>query len=178
MRVELKPRRDLSAAERQAIAALGAAVYPPETRDRRSSRRIAWTETDRIVPVADPGGSPVSMAGLLVRPARHDRKPVRIGGLGNVKTHPEARRQGYAEAALRESRRFLQEQDGLDFALLFCRAHNVPFYGKRGWQGFRGAVLVAQPQGAIRFTAYEVMCQDLERPAPKDGTLDLCGLPW
>lgn len=178
MRVDLKHRRDLSMEEEQATAALSEAVYPPETRDRRPSERIVWAETHWVVLLTDPAGSLISMAGLLARQARHDDKPVRIGGLGNVKTHPEARRQGYAEAVVHEARRFLQEHGGLDFALLFCRAHNVPFYRKRGWQTFRGNVLVEQPQGTVRFTAYEVMCQDLDHPAPEAGTIDLCGQPW
>jgi len=178
MRVNLKPWHELSVEEDQAIAALAEAVYPPETQRQDPGRRFAWAQADWVILITDPHGRLVSLAGLLVRPAQLDTKPVRIGGISNVKTHPEARRKGYAAAAVREALRFLADCGGTDFALLFCAAHNVPFYRQRGWQSFRGDVLVAQPSGPTRFTAYEVLCQDLERPAPMRGTIDLCGMPW
>ena len=178
MQIDLKPRRGLSAEDERAIAALREAVYPTGTEDQDPGEQIAWAETDWVVLFTDPAGSLVSMAGLLVRPAKHGNEPVRIGGLGNVKTHPEARRRGYADAAIAEVLRFHQQHGGIDFALLFCTAHNVPFYRKRGWQTFGGDVLIEQPQGAMRFTVYQAMCQALEHPAPEAGTIDLCGEPW
>ena len=68
-------------------------------------------------------------------------------------------------------------REGKDFALLFCEPHNFAFYRNLGWHQFTGDVFVEQPQGRIRFEAMTPFVYDL-RLAPRDGTIDLRGLPW
>ena len=64
-----------------------------------------------------------------------------------------------------------------EFALLFCEPHNFAFYEARGWQPFTGEVYAEQPEGRIRFEAMAPFVFDISR-APRDGVIDLCGLPW
>ena len=63
------------------------------------------------------------------------------------------------------------------FALLFCEPHNEAFYAARGWHAFKGEVHAEQPGGKIRFEAMAPYVFDFTRK-PRDGIIDLCGLPW
>ncbi len=62
-------------------------------------------------------------------------------------------------------------------ALLFCEPHNAPFYVGRGWKPFEGEIYAEQPAGRIRFDAIAPYVHDIRR-APRQGVIDLCGLPW
>ena len=64
-----------------------------------------------------------------------------------------------------------------DFALLFCEPHNAPFYVGRGWKPFDGEIYAEQPAGRVRFEAIAPYVYDIRR-APRQGVIDLCGLPW
>ena len=52
-----------------------------------------------------------------------------------------------------------------------------PFYQARGWHPFKGEIYAEQPEGRIRFDAMAPFVFDFTR-APRDGVIDLCGLPW
>jgi hypothetical protein len=61
--------------------------------------------------------------------------------------------------------------------MLFCEPHNEAFYQARGWYAFSGEVYAEQPGGRIRFEAMAPYVFDFTRK-PRDGIIDLCGLPW
>jgi hypothetical protein len=65
----------------------------------------------------------------------------------------------------------------MDFALLFCEPKLAAFYDNRGWAPFEGEIYVEQHGQRVRFDAIAPHVFDLRR-APRQGVLDLCGLPW
>ena len=71
----------------------------------------------------------------------------------------------------------MRDHDTVQFALLFCEPHNFAFYQSRGWQPFTGEIFAEQPGGKVRFEAMAPFVFEIRR-APRQGTIDLCGLPW
>ena len=104
-------------------------------------------------------------------------QPVRIGGIGNVKTHPSVRKQGFASLAIERAVTFLREQP-LVFALLVCEQHLLGYYSRLGWKEFTGRLLIRQHGATTEFTLCRVMTLGLHSVAPETGTIDLCGPPW
>jgi aminoglycoside 2'-N-acetyltransferase I len=178
MQLELKAAADLSAAERQALAQLSAAVYPPEVLRTSPGRFLEWASAQSSVLAWTAEQELVAHVGMLVRSGMLDGSPVRIGGIGGVKTHPHARGQGYASAALRSAAQALRDRHQVAFSLLVCQAHLLPFYQKLGWLPFAGRLMVEQPGGSIEFTVNHPMVLPGLQPAPRQGVIDLAGLPW
>ena len=176
-KIEFVATEDFSDRQQQGLDILGAAVYPPEVLETLPSRFFTWAKPQWSVLLWD-GEELVSRVGLLVRDAVHDNAPKRIGGIGGVATHPAKQGQGLASKAMREAAKLFHEELKVDYALLFCRDHLVPFYGKLGWKPFEGKVFVEQPNGKVEFSVNGAMLLDVKEPAPRDGTLDLNGLPW
>jgi predicted acetyltransferase len=108
----------------------------------------------------------------------HDGRPVRIGGIGGVKTHPTARRHGYARQGLQRAGEFFHTQPDVAFALLVCRPHLIDYYSRLGWQEFNGRLLVRQHGAVAGFTFNRVMTCGVRSAGPVAGTIDLCGPPW
>ena len=154
MRLDVKPVAEFSAEERGALLALTAAVYPPEKTAVSPGRAIQWSSPEHGVLVLGPAGELVAYVGIVVRAGRLDGAPVKIGGVGSVKTHPVA------------------------FSLLVCQDHLQPFYGRLGWRAFTGRPLVEQPAGRTEFTINRPMVRPGLRPAPEAGLIDLAGPPW
>jgi aminoglycoside 2'-N-acetyltransferase I len=166
----------LSDADRAAVRALSLAVYPPEEAAAWPGRHLEWTPAEWCVRIwAD--GELASYIGVVLRQATHDGRPVRVGGVGGVKTHPTARRRGYAGLGIRRAIEFLGEQ-GAGFALLVCEPHLIGYYARLGWQEFAGRLLVTQRGEPADFTFNRVLVQGVESAAPSAGTIDLCGPPW
>jgi len=94
-----------------------------------------------------------------------------------VMTHPDCR--GRAMPALRSTRpsRPCRDHEAVEFALLFCEPHNFAFYQSRGWHRFEGEVYAEQPEGRVRFEVTSPFIFHIKR-SPRQGVLDLCGLPW
>lgn len=67
--------------------------------------------------VSTPEQELVSHVGLLVRAAILDGAPVKIGGIGSVKTHPRAEGRGYASAGLRRAASALNDDHKVAFSL-------------------------------------------------------------
>ena len=69
----------------------------------------------------------------------------------------------------------MKDVDGVDFGLLTCGPHLVPFYQRLGSSPFQGDIFVEQPQQArVRLDRLNVtgpMVLDLEL-APRTGVLD------
>jgi hypothetical protein len=85
---------------------------------------------------------------------------------------------GYASIALNAAIRTLRDERSVDFGLLFCEPPRAPFYIARGWKPFEGEVHAEQPdKGRSRFDVLTPLVFDIRR-APRQGEIDLCGLPW
>jgi aminoglycoside 2'-N-acetyltransferase I len=123
-------------------------------------------------------GALVSFVGMVVRPALYDGRPIRVGGIGGVKTHPAARRQGFASRAIGRAVEFFREQPNVALGVLVCEPHLIDYYGRLGWQEFFGRLLVTQRGQPSEFTFNRVMVCGLRGAAPADGTIDLLGPPW
>lgn len=155
------------------VEALDREVYPPEVMATVPWKHIVWAHADKRVAVWD-GGRVVCHAGLFFRDGTHDGVPVRMCGIGGVMTSASVRQRGFAGAAMKHA---AAAMDGADFGLLFCEQHNVKFYSGLGWRIFSGSVHCEQPSGPYVFDMMPNMVLPL-RKAPRDGKIDLCGLPW
>ena len=152
------------------------AVWPKAEVAALSWGNITWANADlRVLVEADE--RVVCHVGLYVRTVLWKGRKHQIGGIGGVATHPDSRRRGYASIALNAAIQTLRDRDALDFALLFCEPHNFAFYEARGWHRFDGGIMAEQPSGRIRFEAMTPYVFDFKH-GPREGVIDLCGLPW
>lgn len=138
---------------------------------------IAWAHPDLRVMIEDPDHGVVSHVGIHRRIGSWKGRRARIGGIGGVCTHPDFRRRGYAGMALTAAVQTLRDERASDFILLVCEPHNFAFYETRGWQRFQGDLYVEQNGERVRFEAMTPYVFDM-RYRPRDGEIDLCGLPW
>jgi GNAT superfamily N-acetyltransferase len=168
---------DLSETDREAMRFLSQAVYPPESIAAWPGRHVEWSPPEWCVRVHD-GDALASYVGVYVRDGQHNGRPVRIGGVGNVKTHPAARRRGLAALGIRRALTFFHEQPAVDFALLVCEPRLLGYYGRLGWREFAGRLLVRQHGETAEFTLDRVMTHAVQSEAPAAGMIDLCGPPW
>jgi hypothetical protein len=154
------------------------AVYPPEENADWPGRKLEWAQATVGVRVVDPSGWLVSYVGVLTRNALLDGRPVVIGGIGGVKTHPDARGLGYAALGLTQATEWFREQPRVDFGLLVCDSSLLDYYGRLGWLRFDGRLLTSQNGTTVEFTFNQVMTQPIHFPAPRSGVIDLQGPPW
>src|SRR6185436_5446469 len=123
---------DLSADDRAAIAALSAAVYPPDEWKDWPGRLLEWANAEWCVCVWSPDNTLVSYTGIFLRPAIVNGDAMHIGGVGSIKTHPTARGRGYARLGIEHALRFFEEQNDVAFALLVCEPERLPYYARLG----------------------------------------------
>jgi aminoglycoside 2'-N-acetyltransferase I len=168
---------DLCDADRDALRSLSAVVYAPGQSTSWSGRQIEWSAAEWCVRVRDDDGMLASYVGVSLRDAKHDGRPVRIGGIGGVKTHPAARRRGLA-SMVRRAIDFLREQPDIGFAVLVCGSHLIEYYRRLGWREFGGRLLVQQRGATVEFSFNRVMTHGIWSAAPKAGIIDLLGPPW
>jgi hypothetical protein len=90
------PRRD-----RDALTALSRAVYPADEWADWPGKKIEWSNPEWCVCIQSADGDLLSYAGIVLRQATCEARPVRIGGVGGIKTHPAARGRGYARLGIR-----------------------------------------------------------------------------
>ncbi len=178
MRIDTMRAVELTAADRDELRALTVAVYSPAVIETLPATQVTWAPTMWSIRVRDDDGRLVSHVGMLTRDVSVDDVPMTIGGIGGVKTHPDARGRGYAAAAIRTATAFLTDTCGAAFVLLVCLPPTVPYYERLGWHRFHGTLLVAQPGGTIPFTTNLPMVLPARDAAPLDGTINLCGYPW
>jgi len=152
------------------------AVWPPETVAISPLAHIVFANADLRVLVEDSEGLACHV-GIYRRDGTWNGRKVRIGGIGSLATRDDCRRHGYASVALNAAIQTLRDERATDFAMLFCEPHNAAFYQARGWRAFTGEVYAQQPDGRMRFEAMAPYVLDIKR-APREGTIDLCGLPW
>jgi GNAT superfamily N-acetyltransferase len=178
LRWELRQVADLTAGEQTALRTLSLAVYPPEVAAAWPGRAVEWAAHQWAVVGWDADGAARSYVGLVLRDARWGDRPVNIGGIGGVKTHPAFRRQGIATAALQRALDFFRGQGDVDFGLLACEASLVPFYERLGWRRFPGELFVTQRRAAVPFTFNQVLTAPVRFQEPLTGTINLLGPPW
>lgn len=163
------------------VEPLLSAVWPPDVMEKLPWRDVKWAHADLRVLIDAPEESPAPglacHVGIFFRTATWDGRKVEIGGIGAVATRPDCRGRGYATLALNAAVRTMRDHEAIRFALLFCEPHNEAFYQARGWHRFAGDVYAEQPAGRVRFDAMAPFVFDFTRK-PRDGVIDLCGLPW
>lgn len=150
-------------------------VWTPEELARIG--HVQWANADLRVILDDPDGTTVCHVGIYFRDGLWNGRKVRLGGIGGVSTHPDHRKKGYAGIALGAAIQTFRHHEATDFVLLVCEDHNIPFYASRGWHLFNGPLIVEQQGERVEFDVMKPMVFDLAL-RPREGTIDLCGLPW
>ncbi len=177
MQFNLHRVADLSAAETGALQKLSAAVYPLDAAANWPGRAIEWAPATWCVVCRDDDGRALSYVGIILREGNANDSPAKIGGIGGVKTHPAARRQGLASQCIRRAIEFFDEQ-AVDFALLVCESSLVALYEKLGWRLYPGPLFVSQHGTKERFTFNLPMTHPVHAPSPVAEAIDLMGPPW
>lgn len=152
-------------------------VWSPEIMAGKPWRNIKWANADLRVLIETPDNGAVCHVGIYFRTVTWNGRKLHIGGIGGVATHPAHRRHGYASVALDAAVRTMRDREDVQFGLLFCEPHNFAFYQSRGWHPFEGEVGAEQPEGRVRFQAMAPFIFHIKR-SPRQGVIDLCGLPW
>jgi aminoglycoside 2'-N-acetyltransferase I len=153
------------------------AVWPPDARATLAWGHIKWAHADLRVLIEAPEGGLACHAGIYFRTIICDGRKFNVGGIGGIATRDDCRGRGYASIALDAAIQTMRHHDAVRFALLFCEPRNLAFYQARGWHPFDGEIHAEQPQGRIRFDVLAPFVFDIAR-APRQGIIDLCGLPW
>ena len=152
-------------------------VWPRDVVGKLPWGHVKWADADLRVLIEAPSGGLACHVGIYFRTATWNDRKVHIGGIGGVLTRPDCRRLGYASVALNAAIQTMRDQETVRFALLFSEPHNFAFYQSRGWHPFTGEIYAEQPGGKVRFEAMAPLVFDFGR-APRQGIIDLCGLPW
>jgi aminoglycoside 2'-N-acetyltransferase I len=153
------------------------AVWPTHEVEKLSWSQVKWAHADLRVLIEAPSDGLACHVGIYFRTVTWNRRKFQAGGIGGVSTRADCRRRGYAGIALGAAVQTMRDHAATEFALLFCEPHNFAFFQSRGWHPFAGEIYAEQPEGRIRFEAMAPFIFDFRR-APRDGTIDLCGLPW
>lgn len=162
----------------EAVRPLHELVWSPAYMATRLWGNVVWEHAHLRVLVREAdSASVVSHVGIYVRTILWNDKPVTVGGIGGVMTHPDKRAKGLASAAMACAIDHFRDVTKSDFGLLFCEPHNFALYRGLGWQEFQGDVFVEQPSGRVSFKAMTPFVYDLTL-VPRTGTIDLRGLPW
>jgi len=177
LRFEIREAAGLTVKEREALRRLAQAVYPPDVDAAWPGRLIEWEAAQWFVVCWDGNGEALSLVGLHPRECQVNHEVVLVGGIGGVKTHPEAQRRGLASKAIGIAIEFLAGR-GANFGLLTCEPDLVRFYERLGWQLFPGDLFVMQRDERVRFTFDLTMTAPICGDAPQRGVIDLVGPPW
>jgi aminoglycoside 2'-N-acetyltransferase I len=153
------------------------AVWPRDVVEKLPWGHIKWAHADLRVLIEAPSGGVACHVGIYFRTITWNDRKVHIGGIGGVSTRQDCRRLGYASLALNAAIQTMRDQETVRFGLLFCEPHNFAFYQSRGWHPFTGEIYAEQPGGKVRIEAMAPFVFDFAR-APRQGVIDLCGLPW
>ena len=153
------------------------AVWPPDVMAKLPWGHVQWAHADLRVLIETPEQGLVCHVGIHFREVIWNGRKYQAGGVGGVATREDARRHGYASVGLNAAIRTLRDHEAIEFALLFCEPHNFAFYEARGWHRFTGEVDAEQSGKRVRFDAMTPFVFDFRR-CPREGSIDLCGLPW
>jgi aminoglycoside 2'-N-acetyltransferase I len=153
------------------------AVWGSDAAEKPAWSHIKWANADLRVLIETPEDGLVCHVGIYFRTITWNGRKVHVGGIGGVCTREHHRGRGYATLAIEAAIHTIRANEAVRFALLFCEPHNFAFYEARNWHRFTGDVYCEQPEGRVRFEYMAPYVFDIVR-APRQGTLDLCGLPW
>jgi GNAT superfamily N-acetyltransferase len=156
---------------------LHTAVFGQQIVERLPWGHIQWAHADLRVLIDAPEGGLACHVGIYFRTIDWNGNKIHVGGIGGVMTREDCRGRGYASLALSAAIDTMRANEAVRFALLLCEEHNVAFYRARGWEPFVGEIWCEQPEGRIRFDLMAPFVFDIRR-APRQGRIDLCGLPW
>jgi GNAT superfamily N-acetyltransferase len=119
----------------------------------------------------------VGWVGILVRKVKMADEEIELSGVFGVITEAEYRGKGIGAAMMRKAQEFTSSELGLEFSMLHCAHHLLPFYSKLGWQQIDNPVTCDQPNGKEPRTPVNMVlkCGQMEWP---NGSVDLCGYPW
>jgi len=159
------------------VEGLHHAVFGPHIVEKLSWRHIEWAHADLRALIDAPEGELACHVGIYFRTVSWNKHQIHVGGIGGVMTREDCRGRGYASLALDAAIETMRANEAVRFALLFCEPHNFAFYQARGWHPFTGEVYCEQKRGRIRFDVMAPFVFDIRR-APRDGVLELNGLPW
>jgi len=174
--VSLDRIADMTKADLTELGELSVAV--PDSSADWPGRALEWAVAEWCARARDDNRRLTSVTGVVLRQGTRDGQPALIGGIGGVKTHPAARRQGYAATTLRRAVEFLYEQADVAFGLLVCEPHMIAYYSRLGWREFGGRLLVRSFGLTAEFAVARVMTRDIGLAGPTTGTIDICGPPW
>jgi GNAT superfamily N-acetyltransferase len=177
MPIKLHKVADLTTDETAALGELNTAVYPPVIVASWQGRSIEWASAQWRIIYWDSDGRALCHVGIVLRTGQVNEKPVTIGGVGGVMTHPNARSQGLASKAINRAIEFFSEQR-IDFGLLVCETKLVPFYERLHWRCYADELIVTQHGKKCAFTFNRPMIHSVCTDGPSVGAIDLHGPPW
>lgn len=137
---------------------------------------LRWRNKD-VHLVVDVDGVAVARVGLLQHTIAVGERAVKVCGVGGVVTALSEQGKGYASYGMREAKRLMCDEWGVDFGLLFCFERLVPFYERLGWQRVNRPVEIEQPTGPVAAPSVVMIlpCREAAWPA---GQVKLNSLPW
>jgi predicted acetyltransferase len=135
-----------------------------------------WAQPDWAVMVWEDDDM-VSNVHIIERTVKVGKVSVKLGGIGNIATKVEWRKQGFATTALKVAQEFLNDPLQVDFGLMIATQEMVSRYEKVGWKQVARSLLIEQPTGKTTLN-YPVMVLPVGKQEWPDGVIDLCGLPW
>jgi aminoglycoside 2'-N-acetyltransferase I len=177
MPIKLHKAADQTTDETAALRELNAAVYPPEIVADWPGRSIEWASSQWRIIYWDEDGKALCHVGIVLRTGLINERPVEIGGIGGVMTHPNVRSQGLASKAINLAVEFFLEQR-TDFGLLVCETKLVPFYERLHWRCYGDELIVTQHGKKSVFTFNRPMIHPVCTDGPSVGAIDLQGPPW
>ena len=177
MVLQVKPSSDLLTEETAAYHRLVEAVYPRVLLETMPEANIQWMSPELRVMIWDEGKL-VCHVGIVSREANVNGQLLRIGGIGGVMTHPDARHRGHATAGMKRAAALLGSEMGASFGLLVCRPDVRGVYAQLGWRVFSGRLLIQQHGQTVAYALGAPMLLPLLQLPPDSGEIDLLGLPW
>jgi hypothetical protein len=114
---------------------------------------LEWRAHESAVFIRAADRELICYVSLVARSALQDGRSVRLGGIGGMKTHPAARRQGCAARAVRRAVASFLEPADIEFGLLVCEPQLIGYYQRLGWQEFGLSLLVTQRGRPAEFTS-------------------------
>jgi aminoglycoside 2'-N-acetyltransferase I len=146
--------------------------------DRASMERYFYTPNpaDHYLRRRD-GDQLISLVAITDRVITVGGQSVRVGGIGDVSTREDQRGQGHASMLLREAARFMFDDLGVAFGMLFCGESRIPFYEHLGWTRIQQPAHWIDEAGAAQIEPYFMILAPAGSAWP-EGEVDLCGRDW
>jgi len=177
----LVSENDLGSSDRLQIRDLLTAAFPNHT--------SLWRERDfwggpleyRLL-LRDISGRLVGHLGFANRLIEVDGQRIKIAGIGAVAILPEAQGLGWGRRLIAQLATHLRAEADVEFGFLQCRDVVVPFYERLGFCRIAQLVRSFDPQ-QLRWQTDDAAALILPVTAgidrwPRDGIVDLMGMPW